>query len=593
MSAVRIRVNVQNPATHLIGVEITFHGVGDVPNVIARLPAWSPGSYLVREYAQHVSNVSAVDEAGKFCPVRKVEKSAWQIDCPHTKSVTVRYNVYGHDLGVRNNHFDESHAFITPAATFMHLEGRLQDTAEVEVLMPPGWRAFTGLKQPVAGKFYFKAENFDELYDCPFELGPHDVFTFEVRDTPHDVVTWGRGNFDVERLKRDMAKLVEANAAIFGPDLPYERYLVINLLTDHLYGGLEHRNSTALMYPRHEFASGKGSLDAPITDDQYIGFLTLFAHEHFHTWHVKRIRPARLGPFDYARENLTRDIWTIEGVTSYYNDVTMLRAGLISPSKFLSQLADSIRRMETIPGRFVQSVEDSSFDAWIGIYRPHENNLNASVSYYLKGQIVSTLLDIYIRTESQGAKSFDDVLRYLWRHYAAERGYPEGSLETLIEEATGVDVGEVFNCLVRGTEDPNYMDFFESVGLELRRKHSGVPGPWIGVNTRADQGSCLVTSVRADGPAHGRLHAGDEIVALDGWKVTGSNLAERLRLAGVNTRVQCHVFRREELLEIPLVIREEPPNTYEIQVLPNASASSLDLLKAWLGDLPASPEEKS
>jgi len=592
MSALRFRINVQDAATHRIGVEVTFHGVGDDAELIARLPVWSPGSYFVREYAQHISNVHAWGDDDRPRPVKKTEKSSWRVDCRDTKTVTLSYTVFGHDLGVRNNHFDDTHAFITPAASLMYVDERFNEPVEVEVTPPPGWTVFTGLRRPVEGKAFFIAKDFDELYDCPLEVGPHTAWEIQVRETPHRFVAWGSGNLDQRRLERDLPKIIEANAEVFGPGLPYEDYLTICMLTDSLYGGLEHRNSTALMYPRHEFDSGK-SLDPPIEDDKYINFLSLFAHEHFHVWHVKRIRPERLGPFDYQRENLTRDIWTIEGITSYYNDLTLLRAGLIAPAKFLSLLADNIKRLESIPGRHEESIEESSFNAWIGIYRPHENSVNASVSYYLKGAIVSVLLDVFLRTETAGEKSLDDVLRYLWHHHSKERGYPEGSLETIIEDATGVDVRDVFDILVRGTEDPDYTDYFEGIGLELVRQHKEKPGPWVGVNTKEESGRCVITQVRSDGPAHGKLYAGDEIVAVGGWRVRGNDLNDRLRVQALNRPCVFHVARREEILELPVVIREEPFNDYLVRVRKDITPAVKDVLVDWLGALPETNKEKS
>lgn len=585
MSAIRFKLDLRESHTHYAEIEATFHGVAELSELIVRLPVWSPGSYLVREYAQHISAMKASADDGRARSVKKIDKSSWRIDCRDSHTITLKYRVYGHDLGVRNNHFDGSHAFVTPAATFVYVDERLHEAIEVDVVAPPNWKTFTGLKRPVESKAFFVASDFDQLYDCPLEVGPHESFDLEILGRPHRFVTWGKGNIDFVRLKEHLPKLVEANAEIFGGELPYENYTTIILLTDNLYGGLEHKNSTALMYPRFEFESGK-SLDAPIEDDSYINFLSLFAHEHFHVWHVKRIRPERLGPFDYQRENLTRDIWTIEGITSYYNDVTLLRANLISPKKFLDMMAQNIKRMETIPGRFVESVEESSFNAWIGIYRPHENSVNASVSYYLKGAIVAALIDIYIRTESQGEKSLDDVLRYLWQHHAKDRGYPEGALESIIEESTGVNMGDVFDTLVRGTQDPDYTDYLEGVGLELSRKHKGEPGPWLGVDLKESGGSVLVSSVRADGPAHGLLSPGDELLAIGGFRQKGTDLKPRLKLAGLNEVVNVLISRRDEIIEVPLVVRQEPPTEYEIRMREGMTSEVRELLVAWLGGLP-------
>jgi predicted metalloprotease with PDZ domain len=584
MTPIRYRLILAEPEKHVVRVEATIYGVAENPTLDLCLPVWTPGSYLVREYAQFLSRVQVTGDDGRPRAVRKVEKARWTVDCQNTNSLHVSYEVYGHDLGVRNNHIDATHAFFTPTAVMLYPEGRLGDAVEVEVVAPDGWEVFTQLKRPMDAHAFFVAEDFDELYDSPIEVGPHEAFEFEACGVKHTVVFWGRGNHDVARLKRDMPPIVEANAAVFGGKLPYDHYLTIVLLTDGVFGGLEHRRSTALMFPRHEFSDGKGSLDAPITDDHYLGFLALFAHEHFHTWHVKRIRPVALGPFDYQNENYTRDIWTIEGVTNYYNDLTLLRAGLIDGKKFLAMQADNIKRLESVPGRLAQSLEESSFDAWIRLYRPHENNLNSTVSYYLKGHVVAGMLDAYLRGTTAGAKGLDDVLKYLWTHYAGERGYPEAKFDELVFEATGVEVGHVFDRWVRRAEELDYEAAFELVGVKLKRGHGDAgAAPWLGLQTKAEGDRLVISGVRADGPSAGKLSPGDELVAIDGFKVTPSNLVERLRVAGVGRKVSCHVFRYGVLGEATVAVAAEPWTKYELKLLPEATEAALDARQAWIG----------
>ncbi len=584
MTPIRFRVILAEPQKHRLRIEATFHGVGENSDVRLLLPVWSPGSYMVREYAQFLSRLQVTGDDGRPRTARKVDKSSWKVDCRDTNSIHVSYEVYGHDLGVRNNHIDGTHAFLTPTALFIYPESRLSDSVEVEVVAPEGWKVFTQLERPVETHDFFSAADFDELYDSPIEIGPHPSFEFQAAGATHTVAIWGRGNHDIERLKRDMPALVEANAAVFGGKVPYEKYLTILLLTDGVFGGLEHRRSTALMFPRHEFCGPKGSVDLPITDDSYLGFLALFAHEHFHTWHVKRIRPVALGPFDYQRENFTRDIWSIEGITNYYNDLALLRANRIKPAKFLEFLAAQLHKLDGIPGRLAQSLEESSFDAWIRLYRSHENNLNSTVSYYLKGHVVAALLDVFLEEASAGTKCLDDVMRFLWQHHSKERGYPEGKFDELVFEATGIEVASQFDSWVRRAEELNYEEILGLAGLKLKKSHGKDPaGPWIGVKTRANGDRLIVAEVRSDGPASGFLSPGDELVAVDGFKVSAKNLDERLRVAGIGNFTNVHVFRYAELVEVSVAIVAEPATKYEILADPLATPAALAVRRSWLG----------
>ena len=583
MTPARFRVIIAEPEKHRIRVEAIFHGVGDLSSVALNLPVWTPGSYLVREYAQFLTKVQAAGDDGRFRHVRKTSKSSWDVDCRDTNSIHLTYEVYGHDLGVRNNHIDETHAFLTPTAVFLYPEGRLSDAVEVEIVAPENWMVFTQLERPMDAHAFFSAPDFDELYDSPIEVGPHPSFEFEACGAKHTVVFWGTGNYDVERLTRDMPPIVEANAAVFGGKVPYEKYLTIVLLTEDQFGGLEHRRSTALMFPRHEFSSEKGSLDLPITDDNYIGFLALFAHEHFHTWHVKRIRPEALGPFDYQHENYTRDIWSIEGITNYYNDMTLLRSGRIDATKFLSLLAGHIKKLDAVPGRLAQSLEESSYDAWIRLYRPHENNLNSTVSYYLKGHIVAALLDVHLRSETDGVKGLDDVMRYLWQHHSKERGYPEARFDEFVFESTGIDVTNYFDKWVRRAEELDFDDVFEGVGLRLERTASDDSKPWLGVSTKTEKGRLVVSAVRDDGPACGKLSPKDEIVAINGFRVLPASLNDLLRVVGVGNAAQFHVFRHGVLTQMDVVPAQEPPSKYAFVGIDDPADDVLASRRAWIG----------
>ena len=391
-------VSMSKPWTHLLEVEMRLGWTTIPEKTELKMPVWTPGSYLIREYARHVEDFSAKDASGKDLTWQKTNKNTWQIDSRGVKEIVVKYNVYANELTVRTNELNADHAFFNNAALLMFPKDQLAAPSTVRIVPYGNWKIATGLPKAGAQANVFRAENFDILYDSPFEIGDFKEISFDVQGKPHRFVIDGEGNYDINKIAADTAKIVEQGYAIFG-ELPYNDYLFILNLRGG--GGLEHLNSTALQFNRLGFTT------------RYKDFLSLVAHEYFHLWNVKRIRPDVLGPFDYENENYTKLLWVAEGGTAYYEGLLVERAGLISDKDFLKGKADAIKALQNRPGRFETSLEDASFNAWIKYYRPDENAVNNQISYYDKGEIVNFLLDIKIRTESNGAKSLDDVLRYL------------------------------------------------------------------------------------------------------------------------------------------------------------------------------------
>lgn len=587
VAPIQFTVSIPDPNSHLFHVRMEIYGLAETTHVDLRLPAWSPGSYLVREYARHVQRVRAFTEDGERRSVRKQDKATWRVECAHTDRIVVEYEVFAHDLTVRTNHLDDTHGFFNSVALFMHPVDRLHDAVDVQIAAPPGWGVFSGLPAVEHSSNRFRAADFDELYDCPFEIGPHDPIEFEVDGKPHRVVIWGEGNYNRDVLARDMAGVVATNARMFG-GLPYDNYLFIVHLTDHGFGGLEHRNSTVLLFSRHGFAdSWPQRSPTDRKDGQYLEFLRLVSHEHFHVWNVKRIRPAVLGPFDYQQENYTRELWTVEGVTSYYDTLLLLRGGVIDGNKYLELVCKSLRRYYGVPGRQLHSLEDASFDAWIKFYRPDEHTNNSSVSYYLKGELVCLLLDVWMRTVSGGEKSLDDVLRKLWTDYqiSPQVGYEEGAYEQIVSEITGVDAGTFFDRFVRGTEEIDWDEFLAPLGLCLRPTYvGGRPRAWVGMTTNYGEGRCSILFVPTGSPAHqAGLYAGDELVAVDGWKVTADGFEPYIQCRLPGDSVSVHVFRRGQLLEREIILGQSLPDSYQICRVETADEQALALLGGWLG----------
>ncbi|MCS6937917.1 MAG: PDZ domain-containing protein [Roseiflexaceae bacterium] len=591
-------ISMLRPHTHLYDVTLDVHSV-DSPTLDLALPAWTPGSYLIRDYARHVQRFAATDDRGEPLPWRKVDKTTWRIATGNARHVRVTYQVYAFDLSVRTSHLDGTHGYFNPSNVFMYRCAHTHEPCIVNVQTPSEWRVTTGLEridgaEERCGWATFRAHDYDELADSPFECGTHRLLTFEVDGIPHEIALWGRGNEDERQILADTRAIVETTRAMFGR-LPYRRYVFIVHLVDGGYGGLEHRNSVSNIVDRWGFRPARS----------YEKFLALTAHEFFHVWNVKRIRPAPLGPFDYTRENYTRQLWVMEGITSYYDHLILLRAGLISRERYLETLADDIKLLQSQPGRALQTLEQSSFDAWIKFYRPDENGPNSSVSYYLKGSLVALLLDLEIRRRTGGARSLDDVMRYLYERYGGDHVHDLYSGEfarrpgfddddgfcRAVEAVAGEEGGAYRAFLERAVASTDELEFdraFDAVGLRLVWGHSlekenDHPPAWHGLRLKTEHGRLKVAVTLAGGPGEAAgIYAGDELIALDGVRIDEERLKARLAERKPGDTVVFSLFRRDDLLHIPLQLAEAPPDTLTITPVESPTDGQQRLLEGWL-----------
>jgi predicted metalloprotease with PDZ domain len=571
-------LGMSKPHSHLFEVTVVVDGWTE-PAIELVMPSWTPGSYMIREYARHVQEFAA-EADGKAARWQKTAKDTWRIETPLQGRVRASYKVYAHDLTVRTCHLDGTHGFATGAAVFMYVAGRGKEPVSLEVTVPFRWQVATGLEPQGGGNniFRFKARDFDELVDGPIECGTHRLLPFDVDGIPHKIALWGRGNEDENRLVEDTKRIVEAQKKFFG-GLPYRHYTFIHHLAQGR-GGLEHRNSAVFLVDRWGFRPAAA----------YERFLELVSHEFFHVWNVKRVRPRPLGPFDYRSENHTRQLWTMEGVTSYYEKRFVLAAGLYGKDRFLERVGEAIAQLQAQPGRTRQSLESSSFDAWIKHYRPDENSANSSVSYYLKGEVVALLLDLEIRALTSRKKSLDDVVKHL-THQATldDAGFaePDGYLET-VEKVCGGQNGafrQFFERYVAGTDELDVERAFGHAGLTLKwsRKGAESMGGWLGVTGRPGTTGVVVAASRADGPAYAAgIYPGDEIVALDGHRVDEGRLAARLSERSPGATVRVALFRRDELHEVQVPLAEPPPDALEITGKTGATPAQAALREAWL-----------
>jgi predicted metalloprotease with PDZ domain len=587
LMSVVYRLLVAEPHTHHVVVDLEVDGVEGPARLV--MPSWTPGSYLMREFPRNVVSFAAGDASAHPLPHRKLDKNTWEVDAPADGKLRVRYLVYADELSVRTSHVDASHAFISGTSVFMQVAGREKEDVRVEVRMPRGWTVATALEERAPGSF--RARDYDELADAPLEIGTHEAIDFEVDGVPHRYALWGRGNYDRERLAADTARIVRTEKALFG-ELPYRAYTLILHLANGGSGGLEHRDCSVLQADRWAFRG-----------QPYESFLGLVAHEIFHAWNGKRIRPAALGPFDYTREAYTRELWVVEGFTTYYTDVILRRAGLISPQRFLDRLAEQLVRHFQTPGRMVQPLEDASFDTWIKFYRPDANTPNATISYYAKGALVALLLDLEIRRRTGNARSLDDLMRALWAESGApDVGFAPGRVEALASEIAGSDLGPLFDQWLRSTAELSFDEAFATVGVVIRpmQPPSHAPGGMgeaaaerprqeirTGMQIRSEHGRVLVGSVLAGSAAwRAGVSANDELLALDGFRVHAESFVGRLQEKAPGEKARLTLFRRDELREVEMDVEPGPPSRVLLRTVESPTPEQRAMFESWLREEP-------
>ena len=590
-------VAMPRPHTHLFEVEVFIKHTTTGPQEESLvIPVWTPGSYLIREFERQVQDFAASDAAGQPLKWEKTNKDTWRVFTNGAREWRATYRVYANELSVRTSELNSGHAFWNNANLLMYLDGFLKSPSTVRVLAPDVWKVATGLPAVPGQKNTFRAENFDILYDSPFEASNFKTLVFNVKGIPHRIVIDGEGNYDPERMRRDVQKIVETEVEVMGGEIPYRDYTFILHLRSNAGGGLEHLNSAALGYPRFGFkitTGDRATSAAPNTtvtpERDYRGFLSLVSHEFFHLWNVKRIRPDALGPFDYTQENYTKVLWVAEGITDYYADLVLRRAGLVSESEFLASTARSFQSLQDTPGRLVQSAEESSFDTWIKYYRQDENSVNSQVSYYDKGAILGLLLDLEIRKRSNNAKSLDDVMRYLYAEfYKKSRNYGPADFQKACELMAGASLEDFFSKYVRGKEEIDYNAALEAAGLRLET--NAPPGANVNADTVffgadvADEGEKLmVRRVYGGSPAYEQgLNAGDQIVALNNLRVTREFFNARLAEKKPGDPITLTIFRFDDLSTLLIKLGPRRDGTYRIVPLPNPSEAQKRVYRSWL-----------
>ena len=569
---IRYTLSFPAPQTHYVEVSAVVP-TGGQPQVELMMPVWTPGSYLVREFERHVEEVTASGQ-GRMLAVMKPAKNRWRVTTGGAPTVTVNYRVYARELTVRTNWVDAEFASLNGAPTFMTLADMSPRPHEVTVTLPSAWkRVMTAMPEVAGSANRFSAPDYDTLIDSPLLVGNPMVNEFVVDGKPHYLATIGGdgGIFDNARGAADFQKIVMENRRLWG-SLPYDKFVMLNILTEVPSGGLEHKNSVVLVLNRWTGRTPAG----------WRSWLEYVSHEHFHAWNVKRLRPVELGPFQYEREVYTPSLWIAEGVTEYYSHLTLRRAGLITEAEFLDGISGEIETLQTTPGRLVQPAALASLDAWIKYYRPDENSANVSISYYTKGVVLGLLLDGKIRKATNGMRSLDDVMRSAYQKYSGEKGYTHAEFRAVAEQVAGTSLEAFWRSSVDGTDELDYGEALEFLGLRFRR---GLPSgrAWIGAITRTDNGRLLISQVRRETPAYAAgLNVDDEIIAIDDFRVRPEQLAGRLAIYRSGDKVTLLVARREQLRRIEVTLGTEPASEWRLDPNPAATETQQRMRQQWL-----------
>jgi predicted metalloprotease with PDZ domain len=566
-------LKMPRPQNHYFQVEMQVEQVKQKTATV-KLPVWAPGSYLVREFSRHLNQVKAYSLQGAALPLIKKTKNAWEIDLKGQTSFVLKYEVYAFELSVRTSFLDETHGFVSGPSMFMYLDGHKETGGELLVQPHASFkRISTGLTQKSEVKQgnnqTFTFENYDQLVDCPIEIGNQYEFDFEAAGVKHTVAMYGEGNFDPERLKEDMAKIVEEETKVVGVN-PNKRYVFIVHNVVGGDGGLEHCNSSVLSVDRWTYDGGN-----------YINFLNLVAHEYFHLWNVKRIRPIELGPFNYDQEVYTNYLWVMEGFTSYYDELILRRCGFYSQEEMLKKIQIAVNYVESSVGARVQPVAHASFDAWIKAYRPNENSSNTTMTYYSRGMIIASVLDAMIIKQSNGKECLDHLMKDLYETYyvGKNRGFSDTEFKECLSKHTGQDMTAFFQKYIDGTEVIPYSMYFLPLGVEV--SDVGVVKPVFGANVTEEGGKVIIKSIRANSSAEDAgLSVNDEVIACMNYRVDKPMLDALMNGAAVGDEFELTISRDQLMRKVMVKITGQKRSTF---IFTNRHTdASLPLYSYWL-----------
>lgn len=561
------------PQNHYFEVEMHLTDFeGDYIDI--QMPTWAPGSYLVREFARHVNLVKAKDSNDKLLNVYKRNKNTWRIEKGDSKAVTINYEVYAFELTVRTSFLDLTHGYINGTSVFMYPENDKNLGGELHITPYKDFKKIS-TALPIKGEGLstenrtqiFTFENYDHLGDSPIEIGNQEVFTFDAAGVKHKVAMYGAGNYDIPTLQKDMAKVVESATNVFGEN-PNKEFLFIIHNVMKGGGGLEHCASTSLSVNRWTYEG-----------EAYIQFLSLVAHEYFHLWNVKRIRPVELGPFNYNEENYTSLLWVMEGFTSYYDELILRRAGFYTEQQYLKKLNTILNYVEGSVGNKVQPVAHASYDAWIKAYRTNENSANTIISYYPKGQLLASVLDAMIVNKYKGKKSLDDFMQTLWNKYYKKlnRGFSEDEFQAELEVFLKMDLSTFFKDYVFGVKTIPYNFYFSEIGLTVKDVSSVKPS--FGASVYNNNGKVIVRRIRANSAAEeSGLSVNDEIISFNGFRVDADSFENYVEDLNSEETFTLIISRDNILMVLEPKMGEYKKDKYDFEL----DESNKSLARYWL-----------
>ena len=573
-SRILYQLSFIEPHAHYVEVNLQLQGFEE-EIIDLKMPVWTPGSYLIREFSKNLEQFEAVDQDGLPLRIEKSKKNGWRV-YSNKREVSISYRLYGFEKSVRTNFIDESHAFISPAGTFLYLDDYLDHAIEVQITLPAIWtKISSGLSLLNRADNSYLATNFDILFDSPIEIGNQDTWTFEAAGIRHEFAMVGSANYDKQRLTDDITKIVEEETKIWGSN-PNDYYLFITHNYQSAHGGLEHLNSTVLQASRSGYQSNQG----------YQSFLSLVAHEYFHLWHVKRLRPKNLGPFNYEAENYTALLWIFEGFTAYYDNLITRRCGFRNEQEYLNELVVEFNLVLNRAGRKVQSVGLSSFDAWIKQYRPDENSPNSSISYYNKGAMLACMIDLHIIAQSAGKHRLDDVMKAAYEQFylIENRGIEEQEFLALAEQVTQVSLQPIFNAAYE-TEELDYNSYFNRVGYQFIDQNQANQTASLGIKVSHQDAKTIIKNIDRNSSAWtAGLNVDDEIIAVNNNRLDnqGREMDQALAYGQVGDVLQILIARDGLIKEIPVTLMASDKVSYLINRLESATEEQRRLGNIWL-----------
>ncbi len=561
-----------NPHTHYVEVEMLIEHI-EQDILYLKMPVWTPGSYLIREFQKNLDNVEILGKNNEKHALPKANKNTWIVETKNEKTIRLYYAIYCFEYSVRTNFVDDEHALINGASTFLYVDGNENTPLQIEIHPPTDWKNIsTALPQKGQNKWIRVAENLDELIDSPIEIGNHVSYFFEAANVPHELAMFGKSNCPTEKLIADLKKIIEEEVKIFGSH-PCDNYVFVIHHTDNSFGGLEHKNSSVNHIYRWHY-------DA----ENYQSAISLLAHEYFHLWNVKRIRPSSLIPYNYDTENYTDLLWFFEGVTSYYDDFVCYRAGVTERNKYLEIIENTLNEVCNTAGKDTQTLAQSSYDTWLKYYRRNENSFNAQINYYKQGAIVALFFDFVLMSFSDGKKSLDAVMKNLYADYLLHpnKGITEQSLLDTFNSISDISFTDLFQHFLHTTNNLNENNYFKLVGINLIDTNT-TASIFLGLATQVKDGKLIITQLDKNyGAYQGGLNVHDEIIAIDGFRAT-KDYIKIYEHKKIGDTINVMVSRQGTIKIYTITLTQDVRKKYKIQIDENANEKQQRILQKWLG----------